>query len=142
MQTISYDVQRSLLNKKSVLGVHFDQNLSWNEHLNSIIRSFHGTLKALRKFIRFTSFRVRKILAEAYILSKINYANTIYAQIPNNAIQRLHTVQNIVAGYVLQMWLPIKEYLDSCTVKLEHKSRFNDNFDYLRVEMVFREGLI
>ena len=126
MQTISCDVQRSLLNKKTVskYGVHFNQHLTWNHHLNSTIKLVHGTLKAPRRFSRFTPFHVRKTLAEAYILSKINYANTTYAQIPNYVVQRLQKIYNITAGYVFHRnattadvvklgWLPERTILTS-----------------------------
>ena len=65
----------------------------------------------------------------------------------NHAIQRLQKVQNIVAGYAIHKYatkldvvylsrLPIKHFLDFCTLKLVHKLGFDDNFpDYLRVEM-------
>ena len=42
----------------------------------------------LRKFVRFTpmTMKVRKTLAEALILSKINYCNVVYGQLPEYLI--------------------------------------------------------
>ena len=68
--------------------------------MNNIIRSTHGTRRALRKFSTFTSMKVRKALAEALILSKINYCNVVYGQLPNYLINRFQRVQNTTAGYV------------------------------------------
>ena len=70
--------------------------------------STHGTLRVLRKFNRrvlrkfnrFTPMNVRKTLAEALILSKINYCNVVYGQLPKYLINRLQRVQNTTAGYV------------------------------------------
>ena len=65
-----------------LFGVIFDQHLTWIDQINNIIRSTHGTIRALRKFGRFTPIKVRKTLAEALILSKINYSNVVYGQLP------------------------------------------------------------
>ena len=72
-----------------LLGVILDQHLTWIDQINNIIRSTHGTLRVLRKFSRFTPMKVRKTLAEALILSKINYCNVVYGQLPKYLINRL-----------------------------------------------------
>ena len=72
--------------KQSVI---FDQYLIWIDQINNIIRSIHGTLRVLRKFSRFTPMKVRKTLAEALSLSKINYCNVVYGQLPKYLINRL-----------------------------------------------------
>ena len=90
---------RSIQQKANVklLGVIFDQHLKWIDQINN--RSTHDTLRVLRKFSRFTPMEVRKTLAEALILSKINYCNVVYGQLPKNLISRLQRVQNTTAGY-------------------------------------------
>ena len=89
---------RSIQQKANVklLGVIFDQYLKWIDQINN--RSTHDTLRVLRKFSRFTPMEVRKT-AEALILSKINYWNVVYGQLPKNPISRLQRVQNTTAGY-------------------------------------------
>ena len=74
---------RSIEQKPSVkvLGVTFDQHLSWDEQVNNIVKAIHGTLRSLRKFSRFTPTNVRKTLAETLILSKMNYCNVVFGQI-------------------------------------------------------------
>ena len=127
--------RQSIQQKANVklLGVIFDQHLTWIDQINNIIRSTHGTLRVLRKFSRFTPMKVRKTLAEALILSKINYCNVVYGQLPKYLINRLQRVQNTTAGYVYGRfaktldvinfnWLPIEENTEMNTVKLAHKS--------------------
>ena len=82
------------------LGVIFDQHVTWINQRNNIIRSTHGTLRVLWKFRKFTPTTVRKTLAKALILSKINYCNMVYGQLPKHLINRLQRVQNTTAGYV------------------------------------------
>jgi len=129
-----------------LLGVQLDHNLTWSTHINKIIKSSQGTLRALRRFSRFTPFHVRKTLAETMILSKLNYGNVVFAQIPKYQIERLQKIQNIAAGYVFSRyailndvvqlkWLPVKEYIEFNTAKLVHKSRRDENHpSYLNVE--------
>ncbi|XP_066929003.1 uncharacterized protein [Clytia hemisphaerica] len=127
-----------------LLGVQLDENLTWSTHINGIIKSSQGTLRSLRKFSRFTPFSVRKTLAETLILSKLNYSNVVFAQIPKYQLDRLQKIQNIAAGYVLSRyatlhdvielkWLPVKEYFELNTSKIVHKSRRDANHPhYLR----------
>ena len=53
-----------------VLGVIFDENLSWNVHINEVVRSCLVKLSVLRKLKRYTNHNRRKQLAETFILSK------------------------------------------------------------------------
>ena len=114
--------RQSIQQKANVklLGVIFDQHLTWIDQINNIIRSTHGTLRVLRKFSRFTPMKVRKTLAEALILSKINYCNVVYGQLPKYLINRLQRVQNTTVGYVFGRyakmldiinlnWLPMRK---------------------------------
>ena len=43
---------------------------------------------------------VRKTLAKALILLKMNYCNVVYGQLPKYLINRLQLVQSATAGYV------------------------------------------
>ena len=129
-----------------LLGILFDENLTWNDQINRIIKSSYGTLRALRNFSRFTPYHVRKTLAEALILSRLNYGSAVFAQIPKYLIRRLQKMQNVTAGYVLShyavtkdvvdlKWLPIKELFEWNTVKLVHKSKFDSKHpQYLKVD--------
>ena len=131
--------------KQSVI---FDQCLIWIDQINNIIRSVHGTLRVLRKFSRFTPMKVRKTLAEALILSKINYCNVVYSQLPKYLINRLQQVQATTAGYVYGRyaktldvininWVPIGENIEMNTVKLAQKS-LNDKLwpNYLKLALI------
>ena len=53
-----------------VLGVIFDENLSWNVHINEVVRSCFAKLSVHRKLKRFANHNRRKQLAEALFLSK------------------------------------------------------------------------
>ena len=77
------------LNSTKILGVHFDENLTWITHVNNLIKSSHATLRSLRRFKRFTPYKVRKTLAETLILSNLRYCIPVYSQLPKYLIRRL-----------------------------------------------------
>ena len=121
-----------------LLGINFDNHLSWCAHINDLIKTSHATLRALRSFRRFTPMKVRKSLVEALILSKLSYANVVFGQLPTYLIQRLQRIQNTAAGYVLNRyatlndviglkWLPVKEYINYSTSRLVHKSLYDSH---------------
>ena len=122
-----------------LVGVIFNQHLPWINQINNIIRSTHGTLRVLRKFSRFTPMKVRKTLAEALILSKINYYNVANGQSAKYLISRLQRVQSTTACYVYGRydrtldvinlnWLPVEENIEMNTVKLAHKFNLTTNY--------------
>ena len=58
------------VNTEKILGIHFDENLSWSYHANNAIQSSYATLRSLRQFKRFKPHKVRKSLTETWIISK------------------------------------------------------------------------
>ena len=60
-----------------LLGVNFEQNLTWSSHVTSIVKAY-GILQTLKTFKRFTPFKVRKSLAESLVLSRLNYSNVVF----------------------------------------------------------------
>ena len=148
---------QSILQKANVklFRVIFNQHLTWIYQINNITRSTHGvftrSIRALWKFSRFTPMKVRKTLAEALILSKINYWNLVYGQLLKYLINRLQRVQNTTVGYVYGRyakmldvinlnWLPIEENMEMNTIKLAHKS-LNDKLspNYLKLALIERK---
>ena len=89
------------VNMKKILGIHFDENLSWSYHVNNVIQSSYETLRRLRQFKRFTPYKALKSLAEILIISRIRYCLLVYSQLPKYQIQRLQKTHNRVASYVL-----------------------------------------
>ena len=84
-----------------LLGVTIQEHLKWNDHVREAQKATYGTLRALRQIKRMTPFRLRKNLAESLILTRIDYAVTLYG---NNLQEYLkHRIQKVInsaAGYV------------------------------------------
>ena len=111
-----------------------------------MLKSCYSKLTALKLVKRFTSFQNRKTLAQALILSKLDYCNILYSSISSRSLKRLQKVINSTAAYVngrfskvddvLTLgWLPAKERIDFSLLKLAHKALHNEDFpQYLKLE--------
>lgn len=121
-----------------ILGITFDEHMTWSTHVNNIIRSSYATISTLKRLKRLAPFHVRKNLAEALILSKIDYGNLVYNNIPQYQMKRLQRVLNVAASFVLQRyastndvlvilkWLPVQERVNLSILKLAHKVLYDE----------------
>ena len=75
-----------------VLVVTFDGNLSCNVHINELVRSCFAKLSVLRKLKRYANHNRRKQLAEALILSKIDYVLPVLSNANKMEINRFRKV--------------------------------------------------
>ena len=48
-------------NTKMILGIYFDENLSWSYHVNNVIQSSYTTLRNLCQFKYFTPCKVHRV---------------------------------------------------------------------------------
>ena len=135
----SGDQKIEKVNNFKVLGIRFNEHLDWTEHINSIARCCYATLRTLKLFKNIASYYQRKTLAEALILSKINYGNILLSDAPKYQLNRLQKVQNAAAGFVLKRhaaikdviklnWLPIVESIDLSLAKAAHNAIHNVNW--------------
>ena len=84
-----------------ILGMKVDQHLTWKEHVGNVIKSSYDTLRSLKLLKQYTPYKLRKTLAEALTLLKIDYGSAVYQNVPKFLIKRLQKVQTIFSGYVL-----------------------------------------
>ena len=84
-----------------LLGVHFHENLKWDEQVKAICKSCYGTIRILKKIKNFTDFKLRKQLAELLVLSKLNYCDTVFYSLPDFLLKRLQRLQFAAASFIL-----------------------------------------
>ena len=92
------------VDKYKLLGMTFTEHLTWNDHINKVVTSSYSTLRSLKKIKRMTPFNLRKQLAECLVLSKIDFGNVIYENMPTYLVRSVQKVQNATAGYVLNRY--------------------------------------
>ena len=105
---------KSVKNEQFVklLGIQIDENLSWLPQVNYATKSAYSILQTIKRFQRFTPYRVRKILAESLMLLKLSYCNMVYAEIPQYLKKRIQRVQSCAAGYVLGRYCTLKDVVE------------------------------
>ena len=123
----------------------FQENFSWEKHIDQLICTYYKKLFVLKKIKWFAPQKTRKHLAEALIISKIDYANIIYFNASQNSPIRLQKLLKATCSFVngrysnsldviLLGWLPISERIDFCIIKLAHKALYVTPFpSYLKL---------
>jgi hypothetical protein len=91
-------------NSTKILGVNFQEQLCWDNHINEVTKSCYATLSVLRKIKKLTPFSVRKQLCESLVLSKLQYCNTVIDPLTNIQERRLQKVQNSAAAFVFNRY--------------------------------------
>ena len=148
LQIASGGKQLERVNSQKLLGVNLSTNLKWNVHVDEVLKATYGTLRTLKQIKRMTPFNLRKNLAEALVLYKIDYAITVYGNHIQHYLQnRIQKVINCTAGYVNNRytkqidvvnlkWLPFQERVAFATSKLAQKAIHDPNWpSYLSIQI-------
>ena len=76
-----------------LLGVQVDQHLNWKTHVDHELSSSYGTLSVLRRLRNLAPFHMRKHLAESSVLSKVNFACSVFHPLPAFQMKCLQRLQ-------------------------------------------------
>ena len=85
------------------LGVLFDEKLSWEHHIKNIIQGAFFKLKQFYRFKNFLSIETKYRLIETYVLSKLNYCNTVTQAITTELKNKLQRLQNACIRYIFKL---------------------------------------
>lgn len=64
------------------LGVWLDRNLDFKEQAQKVAASCYGILRMICKILPLLPFPVRRLMVQALILSRLDYANALYLGAP------------------------------------------------------------
>ena len=95
-----------------VFCVIFDENLSWNVHVNEVVISCFAKLSVLRKLKRYAKHNRRKQLAEVLILSKTDYALPVLSNADKMEINCLQKDLKSAASYVTYRFCHITDVIN------------------------------
>ena len=118
----------SVLFSKTIrnLGVTFDQYLSLHQHTLNICRASYIELRRISSIRRFLSEDATKTLMCSYVLSRLDYCNSLFAGAPLNLTQELQRVQNVAARITVK------------ARKTEHTSHILEHLHWLPVQQRIR----
>tara|TARA_B110000196_G_scaffold310581_1_gene313508 strand:+ start:320 stop:1870 length:1551 start_codon:yes stop_codon:yes gene_type:complete len=110
------------------LGVIFDENMLWTNHINSTVGTAYGRLKQAYKFRKFLSLESRFNLVETYILSLFNYGDILFQNISGRLSNKIQRVQNSCMRFVFG--LRKYDHISSCyeknkTLNMENRRKLH-----------------
>lgn len=114
------------------LGVVFNETLSWNNHISSVIGKVYGMLRNLWAVQSSTPVHIRMLLAKTYLIPVLMYGCELFANCNSTEFAKLNTAFNSIARYIFN-----KKRFDSisnCTYKIFNMSLKN----YLKLKCLIQ----
>ena len=132
------------------LGVIFDSDLSFKDHVTQVSKSCHHHIRQLRSIRPLLDHDTAVLLANSLVASKLDFCNALYAGLPNVTINRLQLVQNSLARTVYSSrkfdhaspllrqlhWLPISQRISYKIALLTFRTLQLGSPSYLSVLLV------
>ena len=127
------------------LGVTLDQNLSFQQLVSRTCQICYFELRRINSIRHYLSQDALKTLISAFVLSRIDYCNSLLAGCPKQLIHKLQKVQNNSARLVCRTpksdhinnvinalhWLPVEQRIEYKLLLLAFKSVNHDGPSYL-----------
>ena len=87
--------------EKSVklLGIHLDNRLNFNLHINTICKSASNQLNALVRLKKFLSFEQKKVLVNSFILSNFDYCPLVWFISSTKSLKKVENSQKRVLRF-------------------------------------------
>jgi len=128
------------------LGVIFDCNFSFSEHISSVSKSCFYHIRDLRRIRNTIDLTTARTVAASIIHSKLDYCNSLFLNLPATQTNRLQLVLNAAARAVTKTpklhhispilkslhWLKINQRIQYKVISLTHKSLHSGRPSYLR----------
>ena len=84
------------------LGVTLTSDMSMDNHVGNVCKSAFAELRRIASVRRYLTIDATKTLVCAFVLSKIDYCNSLLKGCPKQTINKLQMVQNSAARLILQ----------------------------------------
>ena len=126
--------------------VFIDNGLSMESQLNHVCKLSYLELRRLAHLRPYLNMDAMKKLVSAFVLSRLDYCNSLFAGLSNDKITKLQRIQNNAARLELKQpklhhirpllkdlhWLPIKARIDYTVALLCFKCLNNNSPVYIK----------
>ena len=118
------------------LGVILDSDLNFNSHINKVTKTAFFHLRNIAKVRPFINQNDAEKLIHAFISSRLDYCNSLFAGLPKKTTERLQLIQNSAARLLTKTkrrehispvlatlhWLPVTFRIDFKVLLLTYKA--------------------
>ena len=119
------------------LGVIFDQDLNFQAQLSAVIKSCNYSLYNLKHIKPYLPFKLFISVVHQEVISKLDYCNSLYLQLPKKQLRRLQMIINRCVRLIFGLprtahvtsymksrlhWLPIAARIDFKLILLTYKA--------------------
>ena len=121
--------------------MYLKENLKWDVRVKHLASTCYGTLANLRKIENFTTFNLRKHLAESLIISRLDFSDiAVFYPLTEHLLERLQRIQYSAASFVtgryvnsiesiLKLsWSPMREGTAWHILKAAHKALYSSDW--------------
>ena len=127
------------------LGVVFDSDFNFRQHISQVCKSCFYHIRDLRRIRRYISISTAKTISAALISSRLDYCNELLNNIAKRDLATLQRVQNCLARVVLRAprfspslpllkqlhWLPVSYRINSKLSTLTYRALSTQQPPYL-----------
>ncbi|XP_038591448.1 uncharacterized protein LOC119915779, partial [Micropterus salmoides] len=118
------------------LGVTFDDQLTFTDHITKTARSCRFEMHNIRKIRPFLTEQATQLLVQALVISRLDYCNALLAVLPSCAAKHLQMIWNAAARLVFNEpkrahvtplfislhWLPLSAHIKFKALTLAYRS--------------------
>ena len=127
------------------LGVNIDSFLTFDKHITDICQSSFACIRSLYRIRRYIDEQTAAQIIHAFIHTRLDYCNAIFAACSTRRIQRLQRIQNCCARLLKKLprftptspvlrelhWLPVRLRIDYKVCCFVHKCIYGSAPSYL-----------
>ena len=144
LEEVTLNVNGHILNQAEnikILGVTFDRGLKWDSHIQNITKKCRSLLGILFKGRHLVDQNTKKLLYNAMVQSRLNYADVIWDSCSEGLAQQVQKIQNSGIRYIFGLkkydhvseyrtslkWVTVKEKRKQHILQLFHKIRLKES---------------
>ena len=95
--------QFNLVSSQKLLGVPFDETLSWNQHIDYLCSFISSRISLLRQLSYYVPENVQKMFYQSYVLALIDYGSSSWGSTTKLIIERINKLQKKATRIILKL---------------------------------------